>query len=126
MYRTTPKLMLRIDLLENNGLNVILILLNKYYLGNYSHSFFSSSGFMISKGLKFLLFKSKMIIFPEKFISGEKHQNTLYFDKENDRYIFLKSLNNSLKEWSSHYHWKGYNEPSKQELTYNGKLWILF
>ena len=126
MYKITPKVILRVDLLKNNGLDIMLILLDKYYIGNYSTSFLSNSGFMFSKGNSFLVFKSKIMILPEKFINGDRHKTILYFDKESDRYDFLKSFNKSLKEWSRHYHWKGYNEPGKQKMLYNGKVWILF
>lgn len=126
MYSSTPKMIMRVSLLENNGLEIMLILVNKYYQGNYSTSFLSSNGFMISKGNNFTMFKSKMMILPEKFISGERHKSILHFDKEDDRYKFLKFLNKSLKEWSRHYHWKGYNEPEKQKMLYSGKIWILF
>ena len=126
MYKTSPKMILRVDLLKDNGLNLILILLDKYYLGNYSTNFLSDNGFIIIKGNNFSVFKSKMMTLPEKFINGNRYITNLYFDDEHKRYEFLKSLNKSLKEWSRHYHWKGYNEIGKTKILYNGKIWILF
>lgn len=126
MMYSTPKILLKIDLLENNGIEAMLVLINDYYLGNYSTSFLSQGGFMIYKGQSFSLFKTKIMCIPEKFISGSKHKSTLYFDSEKERYDYLKFLNKSLKEWSNHYHWKGYNEPEKRKILYSGKIWIVF
>ena len=128
MYRNSPKLMLRIDLKGDKEVDVILVLLDKYYTNHHkgSNSFYSKDGFIIYRGNIFTVFKSGCLHLPTNFINGNRQSVKLVFDSDENRHKFLKNFKNTLLEWSKSVFWFGFSEEEKIKLTYTGKVWILF
>mgnify|MGYP007070564618 CR=1 FL=1 len=128
MFRNSPKLILKIDLDGDKGLNMSIILLDKYYSDHYTktNQFFSKVSFNIIRGEKFTLWKSTSMTLPRNFQIGAKNSAKISFGSDKERYNYLKILKNSLIEWSQSEFWEGFNEPEKVRLNFSTRVWVLF
>lgn len=126
MFRNSPKLIFKVQLLNKNNLRVELLMLDKFYI-NYTGNtfFFSNDIFLIDRSQHFCLFKGKTLYLPKKYEKTKKY-TYLYFSNEEERYVFLKKLNNALIEWSNSRVWKGFNKPHTSKIVYNKDKWILY
>jgi len=127
-YTKPPKLILRFDLSEDKVLKVVLVLLNKHFFDNYKDkkSFLSKDGFMISKGNKLTLYKTKILTLPTNFPATNLQSDRLMFVSDDERYKYLKTMKNCLLEWSKSEHWKGYNDSDNAKISFTNKVWIIF
>ena len=130
----SPKLMLKVDLLNDYKVNFELILLDKSRLdfdGEWANVFSSFS----SNDSKFLIYFSEVFDFnintntniiciPKNFINNQRQGDTISFNNETERYNYLKGIKNTFLEWSNSIVW-GSNQ-YKPRISYNGKIWILF
>lgn len=122
-----PKMMLRVNLLKDNGLDIMLLTLNDYYAKNQNkHLFFSKHGFTIQIGKKFRLQKNNILTIPYDIKKNNPHIDTLHFGSNIERYKLMALLRKSLIDWSKSEQWLGYNDNNRCRLTFNEKLWILF
>jgi len=127
-YNKAPKLILKIDLIEEIKLKVTLVLLNNHYLNNSTNEtyFSKNNGFMIYKSRSFTMFKYKTMGLPNDFPKTNIQSTTIYFNSDIERYNFLKILKNDLINWSKSKVWDGYNDNSDVKLTFVSKTWVLF
>ena len=129
MYRNSPKLMIRVDLVGDKDLKIHLILLDKYFSEqNLQHNLFiANDGYTIYRGNMFTLFKAGSLHLPKQFlISGNSHSDKISFASDKERYEYLKRLGKALVEWSNSRFWFGFTSDDRINLTFRNKVWVLF
>ncbi|MFW6225762.1 MAG: hypothetical protein ACOC3V_02230 [bacterium] len=128
MNRNDPKLILKVDLLNNNSVKFHLLSMNDYFITKKTNkkTFFSEDMFMINSAGFFSIFKSRSLYLPINFKETKNKSISLVFNSEKIRYDFLKDLNRALLEWSISIYWYGFNKPSNTKIIYNNNTWILY
>lgn len=129
MYRNSPKLIVRVDLIGDKDLRIHLILLDKYFSENHTSTnlFIANNGYTIYRGNLFTLFKAGSLHLPKQFlIGGNSHCDKIAFASDKERYDYLKKLGAALLEWSNSRFWFGFTEEEKVKLTFRDKVWLLF
>lgn len=130
----SPKLMLKVDLLDDYKVNFELILMDKSRL-DFDSEWVNAFSSFTSSDSKFLIYfsevfefninpTSNIICLPKKFINNQRQGNIITFKNEKERYDYLKGIKNTFLEWSNSIIW-GSNK-YKPRISYNGKIWILF
>lgn len=128
MYRNSPKLIFRVDLVGDKDLNINLILLDKYFLEHTTtkNLFIASNGYTIYRGNMFILFDVGSLHLPKQFSNKSNNSYKMSFYSDEKRYDYLKKMGKSLLEWSSSEFWSGFTEERKIKLVFKNKVWLLF
>ena len=129
MYKNSPKLIIRIDLIGDKDLKIHVILLDKYFSERHTTTnlFIANNGFTIYRGNIFTVFKAGSLHLPKQFlIGGNSHSDKVTFASDKERYNYLKRMGAALIEWSNSCFWTGFTDETKIKLTFRDKVWLLF
>lgn len=130
----SPKLMLKVDLIDDDKVDFELVLfdknrinLNKEYIDAFKSFSTNNSKFLIylSEVFDFEINTSSNIIrFPLNFVSNTRQKHHIKLKNDLSRYNYLKEIKDALIEWSGSIMWNA--NKCVPKISYNGKIWILF
>mgnify|MGYP001770052234 CR=1 FL=1 len=132
MEKITNKIVLKVELLKNNNLKLTLLYLDKIFLTVdrnfkfFNESTLTSSFYIYSRDI--FSIQPNSLRFPD----AKNYKNGIYaekkFDSDEQRYIFLKRLHNTLTKWNNKYpEFKKYPQFKNKrcKIKFNNSFWIL-
>lgn len=129
MKKKTPKLILKVEFIEDFNVDISLVTLNDFYNKNtMGAKVFSvpDNDFIIYESDSFKVQDGLVSLPDEDCTSINKSVIKFFTDKR--RYDTLKELKDALLSWSSSKYWKGSNvfEQQSSSIVYKKNLWILY
>lgn len=129
MDKKIPKLILKIEFIEDFNVDISLITLNDFYNKNIMGSkVFSApdNDFIIYESDSFKV-QDGLISLPDEDCTSI-NKSVIKFFSDKRRYDALKELKDALLSWSDSKYWKGNEQFEKQpsSIEYKKNLWILY
>ena len=123
MSAKTPKIMLRVELLNNTDVSFMLTHVTNSFSSKLKSSkfFFSENNWTIYFGENFHINKRNIICLPKKC---ERQKTKVTFNTNDERYTFLKNMVHALESWSNS-HLFDDNEPHQKTIKFYKTIWIL-
>jgi len=126
--KTKNRLVLKVELLENNILKIKLIYVDHIVLSKQNETIMYSNRdfYFYSKDSFHIGFNSLRFPSFDNYKSCENIHIKRFFS-DDDRYQFLKRLNKSLIDWRNNYQKfvSDDNSNEQKKLKFNGEYWVI-
>jgi len=127
----TPKMTLKVELIGNNGAVIKLVQVTDIYsksglMLNVGHNVYTDNDWMFFIGQNFSVNKrTKVFIVPK---NPHKHEDTIYFNDDDERRKVLKDIHTALIHWSGSYVFNNKSVFNNQtpKIKYHKNIWIIF
>lgn len=113
MSNKEPKIILKVDLLNNFGVEFTLLQLRYLKDKPKDDCFITEKMWIFYYGKQFKVFKTGTMVFPETCL---RQTSKLNFESEKQRYMYLKKLSNALNDFGKSYLFNKSSETFKQHL----------
>jgi hypothetical protein len=125
MATGNPKLMLKVELINQTDVRFTLILLSHLYKDKISGSkfLFTDNGWTIYHGKNFSVSKKSVLSLPENCL---RQTTKVHFKDNEERYDFMKNMANALEYWSGSHFFKSLNETDHVKINFHKSIWIIF
>jgi len=125
MSTGSPKLMMKVELINDTDIRFTLIQMSYYYSRKMGGSkwLFTNNGWTVYQGKNFSINRKKVISLPESCL---RQQTKVHFQNNEERYDYLKTMANALEFWSRSFIFKDMTMNKETKINFHKLTWIIF
>jgi len=125
MSTGSPKLMMKVELLNDTDIKFTLIQMSYFYAQKVEGSkfLFTNNGWTIYHGKNFSVNKRNVLSLPESCL---RQSSKVHFSTNEERYEYLKTMVNALEYWSGSHIFRKLKMTNKVKINFHKSTWIIF